>query len=140
MTLTKVCRECKRTLPIGNFGPRRPQCRECYNTRYSKANTLTNIKFRKDNIKAQEYQRIKRAEINSRPGAKEKLEARCLMSRAIEKGILVKPANCEHCSKEINRLEGHHKDYSKPLDIVWLCRSCHNNVHLGNITLAEEPI
>jgi len=35
---------------------------------------------------------------------------------------------CELC--KINRAEHrHHEDYSKPLDVVLLCRTCHNKIH-----------
>lgn len=41
------------------------------------------------------------------------------------------PEACEECgvsSKESN-LEAHHSDYSKPLDVRWLCQSCHRAWH-----------
>ena len=28
----------------------------------------------------------------------------------------------------------HNEDYSKPLEVVWLCKSCHKRLHLGLIT------
>lgn len=37
---------------------------------------------------------------------------------------------CEKCSSTEN-LCGHHLDYSKPLEVVTVCASCHNFIHKG---------
>lgn len=42
------------------------------------------------------------------------------------KGALI-PTPCERCNAE--KVEKHHPDYSKPLEIVWLCRPCHLALH-----------
>lgn len=39
------------------------------------------------------------------------------------------PEACELCAIVMEVLEGHHEDYSKPLDVVYLCNACHNLVH-----------
>jgi hypothetical protein len=46
---------------------------------------------------------------------------------AIKLGLLMRPENCELCKKEC-RPEGHHNDYSKPLEVIWVCRQCHRNL------------
>lgn len=38
---------------------------------------------------------------------------------------------CEECGS-IHSLERHHPDYSKPLNVVTLCRSCHLRIHRGS--------
>ena len=43
---------------------------------------------------------------------------------AIQTGTLTRPSSCEACGSE-GKIEGAHFDYSRPLDIRWLCRSCH---------------
>ncbi|WP_201319072.1 hypothetical protein [Paenibacillus sp. EPM92] len=58
----------------------------------------------------------------------EKGKARNALRNAVHAGKIVKPEKCEQC-KTIGNVEGHHPDYSKPLEVVWLCRPCHRKVH-----------
>ena len=57
-----------------------------------------------------------------------KQAARIAVQRAIEAGTLVRPPTCSACSREV-AVQGHHDDYSKPLDVRWLCVPCHNKHH-----------
>lgn len=47
-----------------------------------------------------------------------------LVMYAVKLGILVRPAECQVCKGNI-KIEGHHEDYTKPLEVMWLCKSCH---------------
>jgi len=47
---------------------------------------------------------------------------------AVKSGKIIKPILCERCN-ETKRLYAHHKDYSKPLEVLWLCASCHKITH-----------
>lgn len=47
--------------------------------------------------------------------------------RAVEKGTLIRAEHCEKCGL-ISKTEGHHEDYSKPLEVKWLCRRCHAKI------------
>jgi len=46
----------------------------------------------------------------------------------VKSGRMIKPKNCEDCGQE-RKLSAHHKDYSKPLEVNWLCYSCHKIRH-----------
>lgn len=50
---------------------------------------------------------------------------------AVKSGRLIKPKNCERCGKVTTSrsLHAHHCDYNKPLDVMWLCASCHDEWH-----------
>jgi hypothetical protein len=37
---------------------------------------------------------------------------------------------CQKCGE---KAEMHHEDYSKPLEVTWLCRECHLNLHAKHI-------
>jgi hypothetical protein len=63
-------------------------------------------------------------------GAK-KDRARSYLSFAIRDGDIARPSNCEKCGVECSP-EGHHIDYDKPLEVIWLCKSCHENIHHSN--------
>lgn len=54
----------------------------------------------------------------------ERTRARQIVARAIRTGKLVRPELCDRC-KLPARLDAHHADYSKPLEVEWLCRDCH---------------
>jgi len=57
-----------------------------------------------------------------------KQSARKKVRYAIKTGVLVKLNHCESCG-ESGQLDGHHEDYSKPLEVLWLCRTCHAKTH-----------
>lgn len=57
-----------------------------------------------------------------------KHQVRALTRSYIKAGILEKGA-CEMCNTT-KRVQAHHEDYSKPLDVIWLCQRCHDEVHL----------
>ena len=58
----------------------------------------------------------------------QKTKASSILSNEIAFGRIAKPRRCSLCSK-IKPLDGHHHDYDKPLDVTWLCRSCHKAIH-----------
>lgn len=51
-----------------------------------------------------------------------------LLNASLKEGRLVKPIGCSRCG-EIRRLSAHHEDYTKPLEVLWLCSSCHKLKH-----------
>lgn len=48
--------------------------------------------------------------------------------RAIRLRQIVRPSQCSACGIGC-KPHGHHEDYSKPLNVVWLCGTCHNKLH-----------
>lgn len=58
----------------------------------------------------------------------EKRSAWWTFANALRAGKLVKPDACPRCGKK-GRVDGHHKDYAKPLEVDWLCRACHVAEH-----------
>lgn len=57
---------------------------------------------------------------------KQKKKANLQVNRAIKSGKFSKQA-CEKCG--CLEVEAHHDDYSKPLDVRWLCIKHHNEYH-----------
>lgn len=47
---------------------------------------------------------------------------------AIRSGQMRRSMRCERCGAA-GPADGHHTDYSKPLYVEWLCRSCHSKHH-----------
>ena len=58
----------------------------------------------------------------------EKHKARNILNSAVKSGKIHKPVYCSSCDSD-RHLEAHHTDYSKPLEVMWLCRSCHVDLH-----------
>ena len=62
-----------------------------------------------------------------------KAQCRYQTLQAIKRGELVKPAVCSGCGAQATRpwgLQCHHRDYSNPLDVEWLCPGCHARADL----------
>jgi hypothetical protein len=56
-----------------------------------------------------------------------KVDVRLFTRNCIKSGVLIKEP-CKVCGTNEN-IEAHHDDYSKPLDIIWLCRHHHRELH-----------
>lgn len=56
----------------------------------------------------------------------ERIAARNAVSNAIRLGKLIAQP-CEVCGTE--KAHGHHEDYSKPLEVIWLCHTHHMERH-----------
>jgi hypothetical protein len=66
-------------------------------------------------------------------------EARWIAKRAIKYGRLIKNP-CEKCGGL--KVDAHHDDYSRPLDVRWLCRKHHIEHHVdlrGMSFTGESP-
>ena len=95
----------------------RHMCRACNTDRHKKYRaTEKGMK----NVREAVYRSIEKY--------KEKQKAREVLNYAVKSGKVEKATNCEVC-KEEKRLHGHHDDYSKPLEVRWVCRSCHADIH-----------
>jgi hypothetical protein len=60
---------------------------------------------------------------------KHKISANRKVAYALKIGELIKPGKCEHCGINSIKLHGHHPDYNKPLETIWLCPKCHKGEH-----------
>lgn len=64
---------------------------------------------------------------------------------AVKSGQIVKKLTCEECGQTKTRkdgfadIAGHHDDYSKPLDVRWLCTACHIRWHAHNKAKGRVP-
>jgi len=69
-----------------------------------------------------------RDEINKRYADRnpEKIKSHRIVHQAVRDGLLVK----SRCPCGSINVQGHHEDYSKPLEVVWLCPRCHTRLHI----------
>ena len=121
----KRCTKCGETKPIAEFYrnkrrgrvERKAQCRMCQ--RAAERVWERNNPRRNENLKLR------------RGKWPEKERARKMIAKRLERGSMVKPNRCEDCGGEFSGrgIQGHHDDYSKPLEVRWLCQRCHRAVH-----------
>ena len=55
----------------------------------------------------------------------EKRKARRLVWKALKTSKLIK----QPCACGCIEVQGHHEDYSKPLEVRWMCKPCHAKYH-----------
>ena len=61
-----------------------------------------------------------------------KYAAHKLVGNAVRDGRIKKPESCESCGSNHRSIHGHHDDYANPLQVRWLCPSCHKIWHNEN--------
>ena len=90
---------------------------------YYRCRACANAKFK--DYYAKNKEKVKNIIKKSATKNRERVNARAIVNNAIYRGYLNKPSVCENCNKSSSRIEGHHTDYSKPLEVQWLCSGCH---------------
>jgi len=58
----------------------------------------------------------------------QKSAAHALVCWATKTGILKRSDVCEECGIKC-KTQGHHEDYMKPMDVIWVCKDCHSKKH-----------
>ena len=67
------------------------------------------------------------------------------VNQAVKSGRLKRPKTCSECGKSKVRkngqsdIHGHHNDYNKPLEVRWLCKTCHHAWHEINKAIPRQP-
>jgi hypothetical protein len=53
------------------------------------------------------------------------------VQKAVQRGNIKKPRCCQMCGQPFapDKLQAHHHDYSRPLDVSWYCGPCHKALH-----------
>ena len=122
----KRCQKCKGTKDLFVNSKNKLKSGEIsFSYMCTKCNT---DRFRKLRKRKSYQENLYKAVYKSIEKYKEKQNSRLKLNEAIKKGFITRPEKCYNCEK-IGKVEGHHDDYSKPYDVVWLCKRCHNTLH-----------
>ena len=136
----KLCRTCNTEKEESFFHVRKaskdglsPRCKDCckiYDK--SRANLPHRVKARAEYAKTERGKEAGRRAKNAWIERNEiKRGAHHIVNNAIRSGKMVKPDNCEKC-EATGKIHGHHCDYAKPLEVMWLCPQCHDDWHKEN--------
>lgn len=78
-------------------------------------------------------------------GTKAQDRAQNLAEKAIQRGVLIRPAHCSGCGEVPkpykdgrSAIQAHHDNYTRPLDIRWLCKRCHHEWHTRHKAVGHE--
>lgn len=142
--LSTECRSCKKVSDAAYHLKHRAerlvamkeyQKKNCEKLRIKAIEYARSDTGRTHNIKAtRKYYNTHKKEIsirmyeNNHTLHKDKYVARYKASNAIKLKKIIPPANCQDCHKK-GGVEAHHEDYTKPFDLVFLCKKCHNKRH-----------
>ena len=66
---------------------------------------------------------------------KRRSNARSMANTYQRRGKLVGPKKCPKCGAR--KPEKHHEDYAKPLEVEWMCRPCHLELHREEAWLGD---
>lgn len=66
---------------------------------------------------------------------RKKANARSYANSEKQRGKLIQE-DCVECGSPDSQM--HHEDYDKPLQVTWLCRECHLNLHEAEDEIKEQ--
>lgn len=119
----KSCAKCKEAKDDSEFyktktkSGRSPYCKSCHRenqSQWDNDNRAKKLEFNRN----WRYRNPERRKLLNK--------ASQIVFKAIKSGGLVRPYQCSKCSSK-QYIEAAHSDYSRPLDVIWLCRKCHRS-------------
>lgn len=141
--LQKRCIKCLCVKDILSFyknkaypGGRQNKCAQCA-LEYATGQRLKHRDKIRARARATEARPDKKAEKRQRLAAwaaefPERRKAQIALSNALQSGKVTRWPVCAVPDCSNTKPEAHHPDYSRPLDVVWLCKSHHKCAHLGS--------
>ncbi len=130
--MNKQCTKCGEVLPLDSFHRaaggahgRRSTCKSCDRT-YARDHYHRHPE-KKAQYRRDDYQRRKAKGIGKSDERKQRHADYQGVYTAVKRGELVK-APCVICGSTA-RIHGHHDNYARPLDVVWLCPLHHQERH-----------
>ena len=115
-----TCIKCNQLKILAEFTPRSDrfghyttckQCRNVYQKEYQKSKAGKEVQVKADQARKEKFA--------------DKRSARSKTFTAIKNGT-IKILPCLICG---DKAEAHHPDYSRPLDVMWLCKPHHRETH-----------
>lgn len=140
----KPCFKCGQTKPLSDFYTH-PRMKDGHLNKCKTCAKLDTANWYEDTFEARRKYEVERFKRPSRKDAvsqyqrkrrkafPEKDKARNAVSNAVRDGRLIR-GPCVKCGA--TKSQAHHHDYSKPLDVMWLCFKCHRLEH-GQINVVH---
>jgi len=133
----KTCFKCGAEKPLTEFYKHKQmsdgylnKCKSC-KKEYQKGHRLENVEYYRSFDKQRQKNRDRQKAIQVRAlqwrkRNPDKYKAHTAVGNAVRDGRLVK-GPCQVCGDQ--SVHAHHEDYTKPLDVVWLCPKHHSEKH-----------
>jgi hypothetical protein len=136
----KNCRDCNIEKPYNQFYKQKATsdglnsyCKTCSTNRRNEWLNRNRIKvrasakkWREENAnRIREHKRRSLEKNKNNPNFKLKVRARLELNLGVRYGRIER----EHCFCGESKSEGHHPNYNKPLDVIWLCKPHHDRYH-----------
>ena len=156
----KTCKDCGIKKPLTEYYLHKAmidgclnKCKDCvrlrvlkhrksnldYVRQYDKKRSILphRVKARKEYMQTEKGKEAKKTAFkNYKKKFPLKYAAHVVLGNAIRDEKIFKQTICSECKSDY-KIEGHHDDYTKPLDVRWLCQKCHHLWHKNNKAIYE---
>lgn len=140
--VSKTCFKCHAVFSLSEFYTHSEmadghlgKCKRCtkkdVSARYRATRPAKAAYERERNARPERKRQVAECQRRRRAREPAKTKAHNAVSNAIRDGRLHRQP-CQLCGAA--KVQAHHPDYSKPLDVEWLCFKCHREARHGQVT------